>query len=90
MLPTAPFLRFYVAEGVGGYLPSVMFVFLWQGGYGSLLSPCSVFIMTQGRESEATEAVFCLLAKRPLHSGSYEYRVPIIKNKHYSVPGMFA
>ena len=44
--------------------------------------------MMQGRESEATEAVFCLQAKKPLHSGSYEHRVPKIKN-HFSVPGMF-
>ena len=38
-------------------------------------------IMRQGRESEATEAVFGLQAKKPLHSGSYEHRVPKRKNK---------
>ena len=26
------------------------------------------------------EAVFCLQAKKPLHSGSYEHRVPKIKS----------
>ena len=36
---------------------------------------------SQGRGSEATETVFCLQAKKPLHSGSYEHRVPKIKNK---------
>ena len=46
-------------------------------------------IMKQGRGSEATEAVFCLQAKKPLHSGSYEHRVPKIKNQHFSAPGMF-
>ena len=40
--------------------------------------------MRQGRWSEATEAVFCLQAKKPLHSGSYEHRVPKIKTKHFS------
>ena len=40
-------------------------------------------IMRQGRGSEATEAVFCLQAKKPLHSGSYEHRVPKIKNKTF-------
>ena len=30
-------------------------------------------IMKQGRESEATEVVFCLQAKKLLHSGSYEH-----------------
>ena len=39
-----------------------------------------VFIMRQGRGSEATETVFFLQAKKPLHSGSYEHRVPKIKN----------
>ena len=38
-------------------------------------------IMRQGRGSEATEAVFCLQAKKPLPSGSYERRVPKIKIK---------
>ena len=32
-----------------------------------------VIITRQGRGSEATEAVFCLQAKKPLHSGSYEH-----------------
>ena len=27
--------------------------------------------------------------KKTLHNGSYEHRVPKIKNKHYSVPGIF-
>ena len=35
------------------------------------------------------EAVFCLQAKKPLHSGSYEHRVPKIKTFFFSVPGMF-
>ena len=40
--------------------------------------------MRQGRGSEATEAVFCLQAKKPpLHSGSYEHRVPKIKTKTF-------
>ena len=39
--------------------------------------------MRQGRGSEATEAVFCLQAKKPLHSGSYEHRVPKIKNQTF-------
>ena len=34
---------------------------------------------SQGRGSEATEAVFCLQAKKPLRSGSYGHRVPKIK-----------
>ena len=42
--------------------------------------------MRQGRESEATEDVFCLQAKKqakkPLHRGSYEHRVPKIKNQN--------
>ena len=29
------------------------------------------------------EAVFCLQAKKPLHSGSYEHRVPKIKKQGY-------
>ena len=37
--------------------------------------------MRQGRGSEATEAVFCLQAKKTLPSGSYERRVPKIKIK---------
>ena len=37
--------------------------------------------MRRGRGSEATKAVFCLQAKKPLHSGSYEHRVPKIKDK---------
>ena len=41
----------------------------------------TVLIMRQGRGSEATEAVFCFQAKKPLPSGSYERRVPKIKNK---------
>ena len=40
-------------------------------------------IMRQGRGSEATETVFCLQAKKPLHSGSYEHRVPRIKDKTF-------
>ena len=40
-------------------------------------------IMRQGRGSEATEAVFCLEAKKTLHSGPYEHRVPKIKNKTF-------
>ena len=39
--------------------------------------------MRQGRGGEATEAVFCLQAKKPLHSGSYEHRVPKTKNKTF-------
>ena len=38
-------------------------------------------IMRQGRGNEATEAVFCLQAKKPLPSGSYERRVPNVKIK---------
>ena len=34
-----------------------------------------LFIMKQGRGSEATEAVICLQAKNPLPSGSYERRM---------------
>ena len=41
----------------------------------------NVIIMRQGRGSQATEAVFCLQAKKPLPSGSYERRVPKIKIK---------
>ena len=37
--------------------------------------------MRQGRVSEATEAIFCLWAKKPLHNGSYDHRVPKIKNQ---------
>ena len=40
------------------------------------LLPSNRLIMRQGRGSEATEAVFCLQAKKPLPSGSYERRVP--------------
>ena len=36
-------------------------------------------VMRQRRGSEATEAFFCLQAKKPFHSGSYEHRVPKIK-----------
>ena len=39
--------------------------------------------MRHDRGSEATEAIFCLHAKKPLHSGSYEHRVPKIKTKHF-------
>ena len=39
--------------------------------------------MRQGRGSEAIEAVFCLQAKKPLHRGSYEHRVPKIKNQTF-------
>ena len=47
-------------------------------------------VMRQGRGSEATEGVFCLQAKKPFHSGSYEHRVPKQKQKiKFSVPGMF-
>ena len=46
---------------------------------GSSVVAIDVFIMRQGRGSEATEAVFCLQAKKPLPSGSYERRVPKIK-----------
>ena len=42
---------------------------------------CFNIIMRQGRGSEATEAVFCLQAKKPLPSGSYERRLPKIKIK---------
>ena len=38
------------------------------------------FVLRQGRESEATEAVFYLYAKKPLYSGSQERRVPKMKN----------
>ena len=37
--------------------------------------------MRQSRENEATETVFCLQAKKPLHSGSYEHMVPKIRIK---------
>ena len=49
--------------------------------YLRLCVPVACIIMRQGRGSEATEAVFCLQAKKPLPSGSYERRVPKIKNK---------
>ena len=39
--------------------------------------------MRQGRGSEATEAVFCLQAKKPLHSGSYEH----VAKKRYQAVG---
>ena len=39
--------------------------------------------MRQDRGSEATEAIICLQAKKPLHSGSYEHRVPKIKIKTF-------
>ena len=60
------------------------------GGVGGLSTvPCAQFyavvVMRQGRGNEATEVVFCLQAKRPLHSGSYEHRVPKIQTKHFSV-----
>ena len=42
-----------------------------------------IMIMRQGRGSEASEAIFCLQAKKPLHSGSYEHRVPKIKNQTF-------
>ena len=37
--------------------------------------------MRQGRGGKATEAVFCLQAKKPLPSGSYERRLPKIEIK---------
>ena len=37
--------------------------------------------MRQARGREGTEAVFCLQAKKPLHSGSYEHRVPKIEKQ---------
>ena len=40
-------------------------------------------IMRQGRESEATEAFFCLQAKKPLPSGWYKRRVPKKKIKSF-------
>ena len=42
----------------------------------------TIVIMRQGRGSEATEAVFCLQAKKPLHNGSYEHRVPKTKKQN--------
>ena len=39
-----------------------------------------MFIMRQGRGSEATEAVFCLSAKKPLHTGvrtGYHYLISL-------------
>ena len=36
---------------------------------GHLASCTSLLVMRQGRESEATEAVFCLWTKKPLHTG---------------------
>ena len=59
-------------------------------GGGQRLFPSLQMIMRQGRGSEATEDVFCLQAKKPLPSRSYERRVPKKKkNHHFSVPGMF-
>ena len=46
-------------------------------------SPVPKFIMRQGRGSEATEIAFCLQAKKPLHNGSYEHRVPEKQNKTF-------
>ena len=50
-------------------------------------------IMRQGRGSEPTEGVFCRLAKKPLHNGSYERRVPKLKKQNIFyvmyVPGMY-
>ena len=46
-------------------------------------------IMRQGRGSEATEAFFCLQAKKPLPSGSYERGVPKIKIKIIFLYRMF-
>ena len=40
-----------------------------------------LLVMRQGRGSEATEAVFSLQSKKPLHNGSHERRVPKIKNQ---------
>ena len=45
--------------------------------------------MRKGRDSEATEAVFCLQAKKPLPSGSYEHRAPNIKNKTFFCTCMY-
>ena len=55
----------------------------------AVIKHSTLFITRQGRGSDATESVFRLQAKKPLHSGSYEHRVPKIKNKTFSVPGMF-
>ena len=38
-------------------------------GLGGFLTFLFLFLMRQGRESEATEAVFCLWAQKPLHAG---------------------
>ena len=38
-------------------------------GLGGFLSDFFSFLMRQGRENEATEAVFYLQAKKPLHIG---------------------
>ena len=43
----------------------------------------TLFITRQGRGSDATESVFRLQAKKPLHSGSYEHRVPRKQNKTF-------
>ena len=48
-----------------------------QGNLGHMYD---IIIMRQGRESEATKAIFCLQARKTLHSGSYEHRVAKIKN----------
>ena len=45
-----------------------------EGGLEGNTERNDVFIMRQGRGNEATEAVFCLKAKKPLHSGSYDHR----------------
>ena len=62
----------------------------WYIIYFSIYSVYSIqntltLVMRQGRGGEATEPVFCLQAKKPLHRGSYEHRVPKIKTKHFSV-----
>ena len=44
-------------------------------------------IMRQGRGSEATEAIFCLQERKPLHSGSYEQGCQNKNNTRY--PGTF-
>ena len=40
----------------------------WCFGLGGFLSDFFSFLMRQGRENEATEAVFYLQAKKPLHN----------------------
>ena len=66
--------RSWYVRGRGRRMIKMVRPVLFTGLLWLLFQACKMDIMRQGRGSEATEAVFCLQTKKPLHSGSYEHR----------------